>query len=71
MNLLTEAGYREALCLIDELMDAEPNTPEGERLMTLEWMVEDYEKGHHPIPPPSIWDRIVYWWENKRHWWRK
>lgn len=71
MNFCTEEGYHACLAKIEELMDAEFGTPEHEWLMELVWMVEQYEKENYPIPPPSLWGRFCYWWENKRHWWQR
>jgi HTH-type transcriptional regulator/antitoxin HigA len=71
MNLLTKTGYELALDKIDELFFAEHGTPEEERLMTLVSLVEQYEQEHHPIPAPSLWNRVLYWWESHRHWWQR
>src|SRR5262249_46525604 len=32
---------------------AAPGTPAGDRLEGLAILVEDYERAHHPIPPPT------------------
>ncbi len=71
MNLLTKEGYELALDEIDELFFAEPGTPEEKRLMALVSLVGQYEQEHHPIPLPSLWNRVLYWWESRRHWWRR
>ena len=49
----TEADYKAALARIDALMDAEPDTPEGEELDVLTDLVELYEARHEPIGYPS------------------
>lgn len=49
----TEAGYTAALARVDELMDAEPGTPEGEELDVLVDLVELYESKHVPMEYPS------------------
>ena len=49
----SEEDYETALARIDELMNAEPNTPEDDELDILVGMVERYEEGHHPIGPPD------------------
>lgn len=49
----TEADYTAALARIDELMDAEPGTPEGEELDALVDLVELYESKHVPMEAPS------------------
>ena len=41
--ILTEDGYRAALAEVQQLMDAEPGTPEGERLDALATSVVEYE----------------------------
>ena len=49
----TEADYAAALARVDELMDAEFGTPEGEELAVLVDLVELYESKHVPMEPPS------------------
>ena len=49
----TEADYEAALARIDELMDAEPESPEGEELDVLADLVELYETKHVPMGYPS------------------
>jgi HTH-type transcriptional regulator/antitoxin HigA len=49
----TEADYRAALSCIDALMDAGPDTPEGEELDVLTDLVELYESRHMPMGYPS------------------
>ncbi len=49
----TEADYAAALDRIDELMDALPDSPEGEELDTLADMVEMYEARHMQMGYPS------------------
>src|SRR6266478_2827605 len=41
--------YREALKEIDRLMDARPNTPEGDHLDVLVTLVEAWEERHWPL----------------------
>ncbi len=43
----TEAGYEAALKRIEELMDAGPNTPEGDELNALVTLVEQFEAVHY------------------------
>jgi HTH-type transcriptional regulator/antitoxin HigA len=45
----TKRDYRQALKEIDGLMNAKPNTPEGERLTVLVTMVEAFERKHYPL----------------------
>jgi HTH-type transcriptional regulator/antitoxin HigA len=49
----TEADYDAALAEIDTLMDAEPGSPEGDRLDILVTLVEAYEARHWHIDPPD------------------
>ena len=49
----TDADYAAALARVDELMDAESGTPEGEELDVLVDLVELYESKHVPMEPPS------------------
>ncbi len=49
----TETDYTAALARIDELMDAEPDSPEGEELDALADLVELYEAKHVPMGHPS------------------
>ena len=51
--------YNAALAEIDTLMDAEPGTPECDRLLELVDAVEAYEDVHYPIERPKWW---AYWW---------
>ena len=45
--------YLAALKEIDRLMDARPNTPEGDRLDVLTTLVEAWEQKHHAIEAPD------------------
>lgn len=54
----TEADYDEALREIDRLMDAEPNTPRGDRLDVLVTLVEAYEDRRWRIDAPDPIDAI-------------
>ncbi|HEU4585004.1 MAG TPA: helix-turn-helix domain-containing protein [Gemmatimonadaceae bacterium] len=49
----TESDYDAALAEIDNLMDAEPETPDGDRLDVLVTLVEAYEEKHWAISPPD------------------
>ena len=46
----TEVDYDAALIRIDQLMNAEIETPEGDELDILVTLVEAYEIKHYPIP---------------------
>jgi len=49
----TEEDYEAALARVDELMDAEPDSAEGEELDVLVDLVELYESKHAPMGYPS------------------
>lgn len=49
----TETDYTAALARVDELMDAEPGSPEGEELDVLANLVERYESKHVPMGYPG------------------
>jgi HTH-type transcriptional regulator/antitoxin HigA len=49
----TERDYRRALKVIDKLMDAKPNTPEGDALDVLVTLVEKWEAERFPIEAPD------------------
>jgi len=56
----TEGDYERALARVDRLMDAGPNTPEGDELDILTTLVEAYERTHHPIAPPDPVEAIQF-----------
>lgn len=49
----TEKDYEAALARVDELMDAELGSPEGDELDVLVDLVELYESKHEPMGYPS------------------
>ena len=49
----TETDYELALKEIERLMEAAPNTPEGDRFDVLTTLVEAWEKEHDPIADPE------------------
>ena len=51
--LKTEQDYDEALARIEQLMDAELGSPEGDELDVLSLLVEKYEEVHHSIDAPN------------------
>jgi HTH-type transcriptional regulator / antitoxin HigA len=61
----TEADYDAALEEIDRLMDAEPNTKDGDRLDILTTLVEVYEGVHHPIEAPDPITALEYFMEQR------
>jgi HTH-type transcriptional regulator/antitoxin HigA len=61
----TEADYEAALAEIEQLFEAVPHTPEGDRLEVLTMLVEAYEEKHHPIPLPDPIEAIFYYLESR------
>ena len=49
----TDADYRASLAEIEALMNAEPDTPDGDRLDVVATLVEAYEARHFPIAAPD------------------
>ena len=60
-----EQDYQAALREIKLLFDAQPNTPELERLDILSTLVEAYEKTHYPISSPDPIEAIAYYMESR------
>jgi HTH-type transcriptional regulator/antitoxin HigA len=56
----SEASYRAALKEIESLMEALPDTPEGERLDVLVTLVEAYERKHYPLDLPDPVEAIKF-----------
>ncbi|NMQ21024.1 transcriptional regulator [Candidatus Competibacter phosphatis] len=56
----TERDYRAALEEIERLMDAEPETPDGDRLDVLATLVEAWEEKHFPIEEPDPIEAIQH-----------
>jgi HTH-type transcriptional regulator/antitoxin HigA len=61
----TDADYRAALKEIENLMMAEPDTPEGEKLDVLTTLVEAYEAKHYPLDFPDPVEAIKFEMEHK------
>jgi HTH-type transcriptional regulator/antitoxin HigA len=61
----TEADYEAALEEIERLFNAEPGSPEGDRLEILSTLVEAYEDEHFDIPTPDPVDAIYYYMESR------
>ncbi|MDP2339138.1 MAG: transcriptional regulator [Bacteroidota bacterium] len=57
----SEAEYEAALARLEEIMDAEPNTPEGDELELLALLIENYEENNFPLPNPDPIDVIKYY----------
>ncbi|MEG4346446.1 transcriptional regulator [Microcoleus sp. A003_D6] len=59
----TQTDYQEALREVELLFNADPNTPESDRLDVLSTLVEAYEKAHFPIEIPDPIAAIQYYME--------
>ena len=60
-----EADYEAVLAEVDDLMDAAPGTPQGERLDVLVTLLEAYEARHWSIDAPDPIDAIRIRMEQK------
>lgn len=60
-----DRDYRRALKEIDLLMDARPNTPEGDRLDVLATLAEAWEQQHHAIDAPDPVEAIRFAMEQR------
>lgn len=56
----TEADYEATLAEIETLMDAQSDTPEGDRLDILTTLVEAWEAKHHMIEEPDPIEAIIH-----------
>ena len=56
----TEEQYRAALARLQEIWDAEPETPESDELDVLSILVEAYEEERHPIGTPDPIEAIKF-----------
>ena len=56
----SEKDYEHALARVDELMGAEPDTPEGDELEVLATLVEAWEDKQFPIESPDPIDAILF-----------
>ena len=61
----TESDYNAALVEIERLMEANLNTPEGDKLDVLTILVEAYEEKYYPIGPPDPIEAIIHQMESQ------
>ena len=61
----TETDYEWTLAEIEHLLDAEPDTPDGDRLDILVTLVEAYEDKHYGIPLPDPIEMLLYYMESR------
>lgn len=58
--LRDDAGYQQARREVGRLWDAQPASPDGDRLQLLVLLIEAYEAEHVPIPPPDPAEAIRF-----------
>ena len=61
----SEKDYQIALKEIERIFDAEPNTPNGDKLDILSTLVHAYEETHYPIDLPDAVAALHYWIESR------
>ncbi len=62
----TKADHRWALKEVERLWDANPGTPDGDRVDVLVTLIEAYEEKHYPIAAPDPISAINFMLEQKR-----
>jgi HTH-type transcriptional regulator/antitoxin HigA len=60
-----DADYRAALNEVEQLMFAQPDTPDGEKLDVMVTLIEAYEAKHFPMDLPDPVEAINYEMERK------
>lgn len=61
----TEKDYNAALKEIENLFNAVPGTPDGDRLEVLSTLIEAYEDAHYEIPAPDLIEALHYFMESR------
>jgi HTH-type transcriptional regulator / antitoxin HigA len=61
----TKADYRAALKEVERLWEADPGTPDGDRVDVLVTLIEAYEAMHYPIPAPDPIAAIEFMMQQK------
>src|SRR6266567_3041026 len=61
----TKADYEAVLARVEKLMDARPNTPEGDELEILSLLVHDYEEKTFPMDKPDPVEAIRFRMEQR------
>jgi HTH-type transcriptional regulator/antitoxin HigA len=61
----TVEDYQAVLLEIERLFDAEPDTPDGDRLEVLTTLIEVYEQRHYALPVPDPVEAIRYYMESR------
>jgi HTH-type transcriptional regulator / antitoxin HigA len=58
--------YRATLRRIEQIMDAQPGSAEGDELELLAALIEIYEEKHAPVPPPDPIEAIRFRMEQEQ-----
>jgi HTH-type transcriptional regulator/antitoxin HigA len=61
----SERDYQRVIAEIEDLMDARPNTPRGDRLDVLATLAAAWEEKHYPIEPPDPVEAIRFAMEQR------
>ena len=61
----TKADYRTALKEVERLWDADPGTPDGDRVDILTTLIEAYEAKHFPIAAPDPISAVLFMMDQK------
>jgi HTH-type transcriptional regulator/antitoxin HigA len=61
----TDNDYQAALAEVETIFDAQPNTPEGDRLDILTTLLEAYEAEHFAVQAPDPIETILYYMESR------
>lgn len=62
----TEADYEAALKEVEQLLDSQPGTPEGDRVDVLVTLIEAYEARNYPIPAPDDPVEVLHYYMESR-----
>jgi HTH-type transcriptional regulator/antitoxin HigA len=60
LPIKTEDDYNRAMERLEEIFDAEPNTPEDDELAVLGILIDEYEKEHYPLDMPDPIEAIKF-----------
>jgi len=61
----TKADHRTALKEVERLWNANPGTPDGDRVDVLVTLIEAYEAKHFPVPAPDPIAAVTFMMEQK------
>lgn len=61
----TKRDYQAGLKIVESLMTAKANTPEGDMLDIMVTLIQAYEVKHHPMMPPDPLESIKFVMEQR------